>query len=50
MNYETLIEKALTEFKERWNAHTIRPNHLSGCPSGVPNDLYNLPEINGTTG
>lgn len=45
--YESLIEEALNAFKVRWNAHRIRENRLSGCPSGVPDDLYSLPEING---
>lgn len=43
-----LIEKGLQEFQERWNNHAIRPNRLSGCPSGIPNDLYSLPELTGT--
>ena len=46
--YESLLEKALDEFKVRWNSHRIRKNRLSGCPSGIPDDLYTLPEINGT--
>lgn len=45
--YADLIETALDEFKARWNSHSIRPSRLAGCPSGVPDDLYNLPEING---
>ena len=43
--YESLLEKALDEFKV---SHRIRKNRLSGCPSGIPDDLYTLPEINGT--
>ena len=46
--YGDLIERSLDEFKSRWNTHTIRHNRLAGCPSGVPEDLYNLPEINGS--
>lgn len=45
--YGSLIEKTLNEFKHRWNGHTIRQNRLSGCPSGVPDDLYSLPAVNG---
>jgi hypothetical protein len=45
--YEPLIKKALDDFKARWNNHSIRRNRLAGCPSGVPNDLYNLPQITG---
>lgn len=29
-----------SEFVESWNSHLIRQNHLSACPSGVPNELY----------
>ena len=45
--YEPLIKKALDDFKERWNCHAIRPNRLAGCPSGVPDDLYSLPQLTG---
>lgn len=45
--YGPLIEKALDDFKRRWNAHTIRPNCVAGCPSGVPDDLYHLPQLTG---
>ena len=34
-------------FVERWNDHRIRPSKTSGCSSGVPHDIYHLPEING---
>ena len=34
-------------FKLRWNCHRIRPNRIAGCPPGVPNDLYLLPNITG---
>ena len=34
-------------FKFRWNCHRIRPNRIGGCPPGVPNDLYLLPNITG---
>ena len=46
--YGPLLEKSLDEFKERWNTHSIRASHLAGCPAGVPDDLFNLPELNGT--
>lgn len=45
--YSPLIEKALDDFRVRWNTHAIRPNRLAGCPSGVPDDLYHLPQLTG---
>ena len=45
--YEPLISKVLAEYTERWNSHEIRPTRLAGCPSGVPDDLYNLPQLTG---
>ncbi len=45
--YVPLLSQALTDFKKRWNSHTIRPSRLAGCPAGVPDDLYNLPELTG---
>lgn len=45
--YELLLREALDNFRERWNSHRIRPNKKAGCPCGVPDDLYNLPQLNG---
>ena len=45
--YGGLLEKSLEEFKERWNSHSIRRSRLANCLAGVPDDLYNLPQING---
>ena len=44
--YLPFLKEDLSNFVERWNDHRIRPSKTSGCPSGVPNDLYHLPEIN----
>ena len=46
-NYGELLNKALQDFKQRWNTHKIRPSRTAGCPSGVPDDLYSLPELTG---
>ena len=27
--------------------HRMRPNKKAGCPTGVPDDLYNLPHLTG---
>ena len=45
--YELLLREALDSFCSRWNSHKIRPSRTAGCPSGVPEDLYKLPHLNG---
>lgn len=45
--YGDLLEASLNDFKDRWNNHRIRHNRLAGCPSGVPDDLYTLPQLTG---
>lgn len=45
--YGHLLEKSLTEFKQRWNSHRIRQNRVAGCPPGIPDDLYFLPQSTG---
>ena len=47
--YELLIKSSLDDFKARWNSHRIRCNKVAGCPEGVPDDLYNIPQLNGMT-
>ncbi len=42
-----LVEKELDEFKESWNNHRIRSNNRSALPSGIPNDLYEMPNLYG---
>lgn len=46
--YGSLLKGTLDDFKERWNNHRIRPNRVAGCPPGVPDDLYSLPQLQGT--
>ena len=45
--YEPLLKEALEDFKDRWNSHRIRRNRVAGCPAGIPDDLYHLPQLNG---
>jgi len=45
--YGPLLKNSLDDFKARWNSHRIRLNRVAGCPDGVPEDLYNLPQLNG---
>ena len=42
-----LLNEALDDFKNRWNSHRIRPSRTGGCPSGVLDDLYSLPQLTG---
>ena len=39
-----LLIKDLSEFVSQWNTHPIRHNNLSDCPSGIPVDMYEMPE------
>ena len=45
--YAPFLQKALDDFRDRWNSHRMRPNKKAGCPTGVPDDLYNLPHLTG---
>ena len=39
-----LLEKELEEFVCSWSSHLIRSNSKARCPSGIPNDLFEMPE------
>lgn len=43
-----LIQKQLNEFIQEWNSHNIRKSKMAEAPAGVPNVLYNFPELKGT--
>lgn len=43
-----LLEKEAKEMVEDWNGHKIRNQKGKNRPGGVPNDLYEFPEIAGT--
>ena len=32
------------DFNNYWNSHAIRANRTAECPSGIPDDLYQMPE------
>ena len=38
-----LIEEELQDFVVDWNTHIMRANRLTGSPSAIPNDLYEMP-------
>ena len=42
-----LIETELAEFRQEWNRHKIRSNSKTILPSGIPNDLYEMPQSYG---
>ena len=42
-----LIQTELDTFKDEWNSHTNRNSSMAEAPGGIPNVLYNFPELNG---
>lgn len=38
-----VLQSELDEFMRDWNTHKIRHNSLADCPSGIPDDLYDMP-------
>ena len=42
-----ILESELNEFKEEWNTHSLRANSKTLLPSGIPNDLNDMPETYG---
>ena len=44
--FSSLIQKNLDEVKEHWNTHRIRPSRFDTI-SGIPDELFYLPEIHG---
>ncbi len=40
-----LLENELKEFVHYWNTHRIRKNNQSLSPSGIPDELYDMPEL-----
>ena len=42
-----VIRKELTQVKETWDCHRVRQMKHQGCPSGVPNVIYDFPDMYG---
>ena len=38
-----VLQSELDGFISDWNMHKIRHNSLADCPSGTPEDLYDMP-------
>lgn len=43
-----ILEEELRNIKEDWNGHRIRLQKRTDRPNGVPNELYDFPELKGT--
>ena len=39
-----VIRRELDEYVDMWNSHPIRPTSGAYCPSGRPEDLYDMPQ------
>ena len=44
---ENLLNKEMKEFVDYWNTHANRRCKQDGCPSGIPEDLYEMPSTYG---
>ena len=38
-----IIKNEFQQFKDDWNSHRLRRNTKSLLPSGIPNDLFDMP-------
>ena len=39
----------IQEYVHYWNSYLMRHNRLADCPSGVPNELFELPSLHSKT-
>ena len=44
-----LVQNDLDRIRSEWNCHGIRKSRQTCCPSGFPNELYQLPQLLGTS-
>ena len=42
-----MIQSELDRFAEEWNRHRIRRSHMAELPPGIPQVLYNFPDLHG---
>ena len=42
-----ILSKELEEFMNDWNSHRIRPVVGASSPGGIPDDLYDMPLLQG---
>ena len=45
----SLLQRELDDFVSYWNFHSIRLNRLAECPSGRPDNLFEMPQEFGRT-
>ena len=42
-----LIQIELDNFQSEWNSHRIRHSNMAETPSGIPNVIFDFPELQG---
>ena len=42
-----LIQEQLNAFLNEWNSHKIRKSKMAEAPDGIPNVLFEFPELKG---
>lgn len=42
-----LLKEELKQFMTEWNSHRIRPSKMAETPAGIPNVLFQFPELQG---
>ena len=42
-----LIQIELDNFQSEWNSHRIRHSNMAEAPPGIPNVLFDFPELQG---
>ncbi|KXJ13990.1 hypothetical protein AC249_AIPGENE7742 [Exaiptasia diaphana] len=45
--YMPILEEELVNIKEDWNGHKIRLQKRTDRPNGIPNELFDFPELKG---
>lgn len=43
-----LLQQQLNSFVLEWNMHRIRPSNMAEAPCGIPNIIFDFPELKGT--
>lgn len=44
-----ILQKELNFVASSWNEHVIRASNMAECPSGIPDEMFFLPENSGGT-
>ena len=47
-SFGPLIQKELDQFVTEWNNHRIRRSNMAEVPNGIPEVLFNFPNLKGT--